>query len=672
MSNAAGEPSQSGRALLVAMTIVLLTVLTIVAVGSLRWALQSQLVFGPTPTPTASPRATWTATPDIRSTRLAQNVEAQATYLAQIGFVTPAVELTLTAQVVMLPIAAAGPDATAAPPTVTPTPAPADVLLPVVIAGQETQPPESAGGDPPPGGSDPAVESTPTATPVVISQPATPTLPPAPSPTPSPTFSPTPFTVGEMIARIVTTPDTSALTYDGPSVRYDELTPIPHNTEIRLRGRTDNGEWVYACCTGDNQSFWIRQVLAPPTDNDFYDILPTETPSDNVRWLAVEPTQAAPTPIVTPTLIPASDYPLARRDPANHARVDQLPQPPMNTFWQKGVAPDSLVSQPIVEGNNVFTASQDRHLYSLDRQGGNQRWRAAINESSKHPVAVANGQVFLIDDAGMVYQWRISEEASLIQRQLSPPCAGLNLVDKYVIAAVDGIGDSSDQIILMDRESGDLSLNGAIADIEGNQLQYPAVGGQLVFAGNTNVHALDVFGNLAPVWTYDAPARITAPPVYAMPGIQALAELYIADDAGNVEALDANTGRRLWTRSNGGRVVTGMALDETRLYISGAGFAGAIQRDDPEKGWLVDISGAASSGPIVGPDALLVMTATGDINFLQKADGGVISTIREASGRGGQVTAAGVVGGSWIYQPVYESSNSDENKGRLYGWQGGE
>mgnify|MGYP001820464209 CR=1 FL=1 len=66
------------------------------------------------------------------------------------------------------------------------------------------------------------------------------------------------------------------------------------------------------------------------------------------------------------------------------------------------------------------------------------------------------------------------------------------------------------------------------------------------------------------------------------------------------------------------------------------------------------------------------MTDTGDINFLQKADGGGVTTIREASGRGGQVTAAGVVGGSWIYQPVYESNNSDENKGRLYGWQGGE
>ena len=547
MSNAAGEPSQSGRALLVAMTIVLLTVLTIVAVGSLRWAMQGQLVFGPTPTPTASPRATWTATPDIHSTRLAQNVEAQATYQAQIGFVTPAVELTLTAQVVMLPIAAAGPDATAAPPTVTPTPTLADVLLPVVIAGPGTQSPDSNGGVPPPGGSDPAVGPTATATPVVISQPATPTLPPAPSPTPSPTFSPTPFTVGEMIARIVTTPNASVLTYDGPSVRYDELTPIPHDTEIRLRGRTEDGEWVYGCCTGDNQSFWIRQAIAPPTGNDFYDILPTETPSDNVRWLAVEPTQAAPTPIVTPTLIPASDYPIARRDPANHARVDQLPQLPVITSWQKGVAPDALVSQPIVEGSNVFTASQDRHLYSLDTLGGNQRWRAAIKEPSNYPVAVANGQVLLIDNTGLVHQWRISDESSLIQRQLSPPRAGLNLADKYVIAAVDGTGDSSDQIVLMDRESGDLALDGTIADIEGNQLQYPAVGGQLVFAGNTDVHALDVFGNLTRVWTYDASARITAPPVYAMPGVQALAELYIADEAGNVEALDANTGKRLWT-----------------------------------------------------------------------------------------------------------------------------
>src|SRR5690606_10571042 len=98
----------------------------------------------------------------------------------------------------------------------------------------------------------------------------------------------------------------------------------------------------------------------------------------------------------------------------------------------------------------------------------------------------------------------------------------------------------------------------------GGSLQYPVVGGQMVYVGNRTLRALYLDRSGETVWEDIRFNAVSATPVYGQPGVLALAEVYAADSGGNIYAFDANTGRYLWTHPSGEQTQM-MALDESTL-----------------------------------------------------------------------------------------------------------
>jgi len=233
------------------------------------------------------------------------------------------------------------------------------------------------------------------------------------------------------------------------------------------------------------------------------------------------------------------------------------------------------------------------------------------------------------------------------------PLSGVNVVDKYLLVNADVGGEH--RLMMFDRTNG---VKVAEFPTTGAFLQYPAVGDQLVYAANGDVWALDVFGGLAEIWRYTNLGNITAPPLYVRPGVRAAAELYVADETGRVASLDANTGRELWVYQSGD-VVTGMAVDEERLFLSGNGFAKAIGRDDHADLWRVLTDGNVLGGPIVGDGEVFIATETGDARYLDAEDGGQILVERGPA----TTIAPAAVAGDWIFVVGQEG---------MYGFRGSE
>ncbi len=665
-------PPDSGRALSIAMLIVIVTVLTVVGVGILRWAMGEALVFGPTPTPTATARAQATATADFRATRVSEDIAAAATYSAEIGFVTPAIELTLEAQDIFVPIVVQGEgtEATPLPLDVSPTPAQADVLLPIVSGQERTQAaPESPLASPPPAQDDSPLQSP---TPFDEAT-ATPTPVPTNTPTPLPTTGPPPppFVANEMRAVVRASDELPAAAYQGPSSIYTFTQRLNDGQQLLLSGRTTSGEWVYGRIDGSNDFFWIRQAHAIPTANDFGAALPTEEPSDDARWLATRlPTRLPPTdatPIVTPTPIPAGDYPLLRHDPANQARLPTLPRPPLQPLWNQNVSGQSLVSPLTVAGNNVVVSSNDGHVYFQDRVGGNQRGRVLINNTSRLAAAMADGVAYMLDESGRLVKLR-SDSASIIgSANLAPPSqngGGINLIDRYLLVSTVGTADGNGRLFLVEREN---MASIASKTVDGANIQYAAVGDQLVYVGGTTLYAFDPFDpsdRLRQIWRYPINSRLVTPPVYVRPGSYALAELYIADEAGRITILDANTGLQKQQFQLGSVVITGLAVDDERLYIAGNNFLRAMRREDAQNAWenpsSVPLSDGVIAGPFVDDNEVLIIQQDGSIRYFDKRNGAPLSAFSNPS----RPATAGAVAGTWLFVPGTDA--------RLYGWQGGQ
>jgi len=634
-------PPNSDRTIAVLVAIIIVTLAVLLAIVGVTWAVRTELLFAPTPTPTATPGTPAPPTPDFRATRVVEDMLTQEAYASAIGFITPTVLQPPPPGGALLPIIGAPDEATpqALPPSPTPSPTMSDVLLPVVSnPGQTAIAPATPTPIQPPSNI------------VATSLPPTPTFTATPipvQPTSTPTsliLSPTPTAteiarVAELRAQV--TPNGGAILRVGPGALYTSKGSLAQGTEIRLQGRTESGEWVYGCCApNDNSAFWIRQADAPPAGNDLGDAIPTSESPDDVRWLGVHPLDQALTPMPSPTPIPAADYPLYRRDPSNQGQVARLPRPPLQSVWPP-YQPGGVFASPVaIAGMDVLASSTDGHIYSVDRVGGNQRWRSLLDNNVQQAAAVVDDNVYLIDEQGQLYDLSIQGGEQRWQVNIgAKPLSGVNIVDKYLLASVDVGGQH--QLMMFERGNGakvaEFSTTGAF-------LQYPAVGDQLVYAADGDVWALDVFGALAEVWKYTNLGNITAPPLYIRPGVRATAELYVADETGRVASLDANTGRELWIYQSGD-VVTGMAVDDERLFLSGNGFVKAISRQERTDLWRVTTDGAVLGGPIVGDGEAFIVTETGDVRYLDAEDGGQILV---APGPPTTI-APGAVAGDWIF-----------------------
>ncbi len=637
---------------MVVTTSVLVAIFLLLGIGLIWLAMQrgAQLWPAPTPTPTAGP--TRTPTPDKRATFVAEDMLTQAAFTATAGVIftpdeipppvnqpqppeQPALDETPQPQengatIALLPIIMAS-DPNLLPPAPSPSPTNASIFVPSVSGAPVTATP------------DPFIPTTiPTATPVPGgTQPtATPTIPPpTPTYTPWPTFTPAPLTLSEMPATIRVS---SAPVHIGPSAVYTQITTLNQGAQIRLRGRTAPGDWVYACCLADLSSFWIRPAYINVDNTLLPTAVPTTSDPKSLRWLALQPADPALTPRPIPTSIAFGDFPLARYDAANTGRVPTLPSTGLTKLWPlqaDGNQSGSAFSSPMVVLGTatVILYNSDGNIYSLFWDGGNQRWKYAIQPEVRFAPALAGNFIYAINGSTV----SVLEDrggATGVVGQVNLPNTPQTPINIWLNMLLVGAGDNNDARLLALRRD---NLNDQrVFETPSGAIQMPAIGQETIYVGADRLYAIDanLFDkpDIETIWT--APpdvGAITIPPIYAYPGVRALAELYVA--SGNlVHALDANTGAVLWTY-NFGIPATSMAVNETGVVVVGNGQMHKISRELGTQLWPASVSATVMGGPLVSDRMILLVTQAGAILLYDGATGALV----DAS----QSVPAGVVGG---------------------------
>lgn len=655
------------------MAFVLLSGLLAVALLG-RLLLEQRLAFAPTPTITRTPASTDTPTADFRATINSAESKTQIAYRAteEQRNSTPTLDTVAT-----LPAAAT---LSATPeqiiPNETPTPSPTATaeesapVTPTPVSPVYVPNVGSSGGDtatPTPGvGVDtptpPANEATQTA---VADATATALLF-TPSPTPTDTETPVPtVTPTQAVADTPPVATLQAVTkapvpvYAGPSVLYPQVNTLPQGLTVRLEGRSTSGEWVHVCCV-NNVDGWVRQYFFNITGNTVPPGAPPDAQANDVRWLALQQSNAAPLrPLPTATEIPAGDYPLFRRDSGATARVATQFRTPIGYGWptnNQSTAAASFSSPPVVVGSLVIAASTDLHLYAFDRDLGNQRFKINLGTFVEYMPAVQDPYIYMIDRSGEIISLRDTGAADAIvwRKPLGvSPSAAMNIRnDTLFVPGVDHTLYALNRL-----ENG--GERWRFSAVQGQRLQYPTIGDQLVYVGDARLSALDVYSGTV-IWEDPAVNWVVAPPVYARPGINGLAEVYVVDSSGVIHALDANTGGPFWRRDTGGDRPTALAVDDTKIYAAGPGFVQARDRRTGDPLWRIPFGDiGAQGGPIVGNGRILMADINGSVQILDTLTGAIVGglPINES------LTGPPAVSNGWIFLAA--------RNGRLYGMREG-
>lgn len=471
----------------------------------------------------------------------------------------------------------------------------------------------------------------------------TPTPPATATPTPLPTATPTPTRfITDVMSGIVRA--SGADMRRGPSGIYNVVMNLTGNQQVSIEGRDVSGEWIYICCPADNSGGWIRLADAIPVGNLFDgDETPPEGADPNdIRWLRIR----APDPGLSPvpqSFQPAVDiFPLPRYNNANQGRLSVLPAPPLiQPLWpvRPRAARDFRAPVTISE-QGVLANSDDGHLYNFSFEVGDQKWRHAYENGaqSSRAAVLSDSFIYTVDEAGFVYSltdqgasaslnWREQLRTLEPTSQILEPATDITILGPFLYV---GARDNNNLYIVgLNRQDGNVLF---AEGIDGTVLHYPTIGGQMIYiATDAGLFAKDAARGFT-VWsrTDENLTQISAPPIYSAPGVEALAELYVVRRNGDIIALNANTGgdntngassgRELW-RVNDGETVTGMALDGSNIYLSGADFIKAFDREEHTREWRVNIFGEVPGGPLVSPTTLLAVTVNGSIVFIEPATG---------------------------------------------------
>src|SRR5690606_22864316 len=157
--------------------------------------------------------------------------------------------------------------------------------------------------------------------------------------------------------------------------------------------------------------------------------------------------------------------------------------------WSDVAQASGAFSSPvIVSGSSILVASDDLELYSFDKTTGGQRWREKFDQVIHFAAAVQGQFVYVVDSAGTVYA--LSDLGTSWTRMWSPglgtsPRCAVNIHSRILCTA-----GSDSRVCILPRFY--VAQIRAI-DVAGNNLQYPVVGNQFVYVGNTSLRAIDVF-----------------------------------------------------------------------------------------------------------------------------------------------------------------------------------
>gem|GEM_PF-5370070 len=256
-----------------------------------------------------------------------------------------------------------------------------------------------------------------------------------------------------------------------------------------------------------------------------------------------------------------------------------------------------ITSAPLLAGGAVYVGSASNNFYKFNSLNGSQIWVYNAASPVTSPSTLAAGVLYFADQAGTVHGVSDATGASV----LSCHVGGQIVSQPLIVGSSVVVASSTGQV-----SACSLSRNNQVL---WQSAAYGAMWGQLLFSGTS---------------------------------------IYVGSDDGNVYALNALSGTKLWARFLGGHVESGLTSSGTTLFAgSTTGHLFALRLATGELVWSRVIGAQIFSTPLVEGSNVVVGDDSGGLSALDAASGAGVwasaigAQVEGALGRNADLTYAG-------------------------------
>lgn len=325
------------------------------------------------------------------------------------------------------------------------------------------------------------------------------------------------------------------------------------------------------------------------------------------------------------------------RQPAELQKIEETVK--VKRLWSTGVGNgqgDGLYRiQPVMTGERIYAASSDGEVRALERSNGRRVWSKDLEMPISGGVGLYGDSLLLGSSDGFVL--RLSAEsgeilwkARVTGEVLSPPQGNGRVV---VAQGYDG------KLHGLDFGTGErlwtYDSNMPVLTIRGTST--PIFRDNLVLAGFANGRVL-AFN--AGTGTVEWEARVAIPQgrseierIVDVDGTMVLAgnELFAASYQGNIVAIEASSGRKLWERPVSS--VGGVSQGFGNVYVADEdGTVLALHRNGQGQRWSQDVLAWRGLGrPVTVSSYVAVPDFEGHVHILSQVDGSIVGRFRADS-----------------------------------------
>ncbi|HOB73756.1 MAG TPA: PQQ-binding-like beta-propeller repeat protein [Phycisphaerae bacterium] len=111
----------------------------------------------------------------------------------------------------------------------------------------------------------------------------------------------------------------------------------------------------------------------------------------------------------TTTVKPGEAWPFFHNDAGHRGYLPTGPKPPLSLAWATSLGGNIHISSPVIAEGKVYAATsfeqsmEDCAVVALDLVTGRELWRATVDSSIKHSLAVWDGNIMAVSQAGTLY-----------------------------------------------------------------------------------------------------------------------------------------------------------------------------------------------------------------------------------------------------------------------------
>lgn len=283
--------------------------------------------------------------------------------------------------------------------------------------------------------------------------------------------------------------------------------------------------------------------------------------ADGSRWRTESSFRLAKGAVVLPQM--GEPWRFFHGDAGHRGYLANGPRPPLTMAWAGNVGGTVLLASPVIEDGKVYAGTgfgeslDDCAVYALDLQTGKRLWRAPVDSSIQHSLAVWNDNILAVSEAAHLYcfdalgktRWEssLASETSL-RWELSFP-----VTDGQAIYAGRGAGFGAYSL-----QTGKPVWSPGItrskhpSDWWPSVYSGPSIGTGLIYQGGPFVRALDpLTGKI--VWSKTDTVVST---VAVVPAVVERDEkgdrLYVFHNDKTLMCLNGKDGEVIWRASRGG------------------------------------------------------------------------------------------------------------------------